>query len=108
MLGCDTLIYAGLCYGASGAIAASANVAPGIAADIYNCFKKGDLSSALEKQFKLAPLSMAFNLGTFPAVIKAGLALRGIDMGECYAPILPLKDDEMARLRRIMEDMELI
>lgn len=108
MLGRDTLIYAGLCCGASGAVAACANVAPGITSEIYNCFKKGDLSNALENQYKLAPLRMAFDLGTFPAVIKAGLALRGIDVGECYAPVLPLKDDEMTRLRRIMEDMELI
>lgn len=39
MMGRDTLIYAALCYGASGAIASCANVAPRIAVDIYEKFR---------------------------------------------------------------------
>ena len=36
LMGRDTLIHAALCYGATGAIASCANVAPRIAADIYD------------------------------------------------------------------------
>ena len=42
MMGRDTLIYAALCYGASGAIASCANVAPKIAVEIYEKFRAGD------------------------------------------------------------------
>ena len=41
MMGRDTLILAGLHYGATGAIASCANVAPRIAVDIYEKFQAG-------------------------------------------------------------------
>ena len=108
LMGRDTLIYAALCYGATGAIASCANVAPRLMADIYNRFAAGDHEGARELQFRVAPLRIAFSLGTFPAVIKAGLRLLGVDAGECYAPAEPLTDGEMAQLRKIMSEMELI
>jgi 4-hydroxy-tetrahydrodipicolinate synthase len=108
MMGRDTLIYAALCYGASGAIASCSNVAPRIAADIYDKYMAGDREGALEAQFKLAPLRIAFNLGTFPAVIKEGLAMQGIDVGCCYEPVGPLKEHERESLRKILKELELI
>jgi len=108
LMGRDTLIYAGLCHGATGSIAACANVAPRLMADIYDKFVAGDLKGALECQFRLAPLRIAFNLGTFPAVIKESLALLGIDAGPCMQPVGPMSDAERAELRRILEDMGLL
>ena len=108
LMGRDTLIYAALCYGATGAIASCANVAPRIASDIYNKYVAGDLKGALDAQFKLAPLRIAFNLGTFPAVIKAGLEMQGIEAGLCYEPIGELTYDEKDRLRKVLREMELI
>jgi len=108
LIGRDTLIYAALCYGATGAIAACANVAPRIAADIYDKYVAGDLKGALEAQFKLAPLRIAFNIGTFPAVIKAGLEMQGIEAGPCYEPVGELTMDEKEKLRRVLKEMELI
>ena len=72
LMGRDTLIHAALCYGATGAIASCANVAPRIAADIYDKFMEGDLKGSLDAQFELAPLRIACGMGTFPAVIKEG------------------------------------
>lgn len=108
MMGRDTLIYAALCYGATGAIASCANVAPRIAADIYDKYIAGDLKGALEAQFKLAPLRIAFNLGTFPAVIKAGLEMQGIEAGPCYEPVGELTSDEKEKLKRVLTEMNLI
>ena len=82
LLGRDTLIYAGLCYGATGAIASCANIAPRIAADIYDKYVAADLKGALEAQYKLAPLRIASNMGTFPAVIKEGLVMSGYEVGK--------------------------
>ena len=70
LMGRDTLIHAALCYGATGAIASCANVAPRIAADIYDKFMEGDLKGSLDAQFELAPLRIACGMGTFPAVRK--------------------------------------
>ncbi|MEM1484104.1 4-hydroxy-tetrahydrodipicolinate synthase [Oscillospiraceae bacterium PP1C4] len=108
LLGRDTLIYAGLCYGATGAIASCANVAPALAVEIYNKFMQGDLSGALEAQFKLAPLRIACNMGTFPATIKEGLVQQGFAVGKCLEPIDELTQTQKEQLRVVLCEMELV
>ncbi len=108
LLGRDTLIFAGLCHGATGSIAACANVAPRLVADIYDRYMLGDFQGALEAQFRLAPLRIAFNLGSFPAVIKESLLMLGIDTGPCMEPVGPMSDDERKKLRRVLVEMGLL
>lgn len=108
LLGRDTLIHAGLCYGASGAIASCANVAPRIAADIYDKYIAGDIQGSLEAQFKLAPLRIACNMGTFPEVIKEGLMMQGFPVGKCLEPIAELTPSEKEKLRQVLKDMGLL
>ena len=107
MMGRDTLIYAALCYGASGAIASCANVAPKIAVDIYEKFRAGDAAGALDAQFRFS-LRIATNMGTFPVVLKEALKLIGHDCGDCVKPIQPLNDEQRARLKTVLTDMGLL
>lgn len=108
MMGRDTLIYAALCYGAAGAIASCANVAPRIAVDIYENFKAGKFAEALDAQFKLSALRIATNKGTFPVTLKEALKLIGHDCGDCVKPIQPLSDAQRAELREVLVGMGLI
>lgn len=105
LMGRDTLIYAALCHGATGSIASGANVAPGLCVEIYDKFMSGDLQGSLEAQFTLAPLRLAFTLGTFPAVIKESLTLLGIDAGPCMEPAGPMTNDEREKLKKVLTDM---
>lgn len=106
--GRDTHILAGLLYGATGAIAATSNVAPSLVVSIYENFIKGDMKAALEAQFKLAPLRMAFTLGTFPMVIKSALQMIGINAGPCKSPIRDLTKDEKEQLKQVLVQMNLV
>lgn len=108
LMGRDTLIYAALCYGATGAIASCANVAPRITADIYDKYVAGDLQGALDAQFTLAPLRIACSMGTFPAVIKEGLVQEGYAVGKCLAPISELTLEEKEKLHRVLVEMKLV
>ena len=108
LLGRDTLIYAGLCYGATGSIAACANVAPRLCADIYDKYMAGDLAGALEAQFTLAPLRIGFTIGTFPAVIKESLTMLGIEAGPCMDPVGPMTNEEREKVRKILVGMGLL
>lgn len=108
LLGRDTLIHAGLCHGAVGAIASCANVAPRIAADIYDKYVAGDIEGSLEAQLLFAPLRIATNMGSFPQVIKEGLELQGVPVGNCLEPIRPLSTDERETLRSVLSDMHLL
>ena len=108
LMGRDTLIYGALCYGAAGSIAACANVAPRLCADIYDKFMAGDLKGSLEAQFTLAPLRIAFTIGTFPAVIKESLEMLGIEAGPCMAPVGPMTTAEREKLRTVLVQMGLL
>ena len=108
LMGRDTLIYGALCYGAAGSIASCANVAPRLCADIYDKYMAGDLVGSLEAQFTLAPLRIAFTIGTFPAVIKESLALQGIDVGPCLGPVGPMTSEEREKLRQVLVGMGLL
>lgn len=108
LMGRDTLIYGALCYGAVGSIASCANVAPRLCADIYEKYIAGDLEGALKAQFALAPLRIAFTIGTFPAVIKESLTLLGIEAGPCMDPAGPMTPSEREQLSKVLIEMGLL
>ncbi len=107
-MGRDTVIFGALMYGAAGAIAASANVAPKLTVDIYNAYKNGEYDKANMYQQDLAPFSMAFDLGSFPVVVKEALDMMGLPAGDCRMPIMPLSQTNRNKLREILLDMNLI
>lgn len=108
LMGRDTLIYAGLLYGAKGAIAATANVKPRLVADIYDKFLAGDLEGARRAQRALAPLRLAFSWGTFPVVIKEALDLMGMEGGPSRSPVGPLTGEQRERLKGVLKDMGVV
>lgn len=107
LAGRDTLILATLVYGGYGCVAATANVAPALVVEIYEKFRAGDLPGALEAQYRLAPLRVAFNLGSFPVVIKDALNLLGIPAGDPIRPIGHCTEPNLGKLRAILEQMGL-
>ncbi len=108
LVGRDTLIYGALLYGAKGAIAATANVAPRLVVEIYEAYMRGDLENARRAQARLAPLRSAFGLGSFPVVIKDALELMGIRVGTTRAPVRSLDKPRQQKLREILEQLELL
>ena len=108
LMGRDTLILGALVYGAHGAIAASASVAPALAVKIYDCFKAGDLEGARRAQAALAPLRQAFTWGTFPVVVKEATDLIGMEGGPARGPVGPMQPEQRARLAQVLRDIGLI
>ena len=105
LAGRDTLIYAGLCHGAAGAIASTANIVPGLVSEIYNAFARGDLKRSLELQLALAPLRKVLDAATFPVVLKEGLRLVGVDAGVCLAPAHELGPEKREQLAGVIADI---
>ncbi len=108
LAGRDTLIYGTLLYGGKGAIAATANVAPKLVVEIYEAYVRGDIEQAKKTQAELAPLRLAFSLGSFPVVIKDALELIGIKVGTTRAPIKSLNKDKQEMLRDVLQQMGLL
>ena len=81
---------------------------PGLVASIYNRFQAGDLAGALKAQDELAPLRHAFDLGTFPVVIKEALNIMGIPAGRCRAPVGNLGPAQREQLVAVLKGLKVI
>jgi len=108
LAGRDTQILATLVYGGVGTVAATSNIAPALVVEIYNKFKAGDIPGALDAQYKLAPLRIAFGLGSFPVVMKDALNLMGINVGDPIKPLDHCTPANMAKLKEVLVKMGLI
>ena len=108
LAGRDTQILATLVHGGVGTVAATSNIAPALVVEIYNKFKAGDVPGALEAQYNLAPLRVAFSLGSFPVVMKDALNLMGINVGDPIKPLDHCTPANMAKLKEILVKMGLI
>lgn len=105
LAGKDTLIYPTLACGGKGAVAATANVVPKLVVEIYESFVNGDHRNALKAQDCLSPVRMAFQLGSFPVVIKEALTMIGIDAGPARAPISSMQPEKRRELRQILREV---
>jgi len=103
--GRDILILSTLAYGGAGTVASSANVVPRLVVEIYDKFMAGDLPGALEAQYRLAPMRMAYNLGSFPVVTKDYMRLLGFEVGESIRPNNRSTPDNMAQLKQLLDDL---
>jgi len=108
MAGRDTMILATLIYGGFGCVASTANVAPALVTEIYEKFIAGDIKGSLEAQYRLAPLRMAFGLGSFPVVTKDALNLIGVNVGDTIKPISHCSESNMAKLKDVLATMGLL
>jgi 4-hydroxy-tetrahydrodipicolinate synthase len=102
-IGRDSLIYGALMYGAAGAVAATANVVPALAVAIYDAVMAGDFDRAKALQRRLAPVRMAFGLGTFPIVVKEAMGMIGLPVGPARAPVGPMSAEARERLREALK-----
>lgn len=102
MCGKDTLIYAGLCVGAVGAVCCMANFVPEMVCSIYDRFVAGDMKGALEGQFSLNPIRLQIDKSSFPVATKDYANLLGLELG---APYLPTKNSTPAQLEGLREQL---
>ncbi|MDH7500149.1 MAG: 4-hydroxy-tetrahydrodipicolinate synthase [candidate division NC10 bacterium] len=108
LAGRDTMIYSTLCYGGAGSITATGNVCPQLVSEIYNAFLRGDHQKSLQAQYQLAPLRIAFELGSFPVVIKEALEMIGIPAGPSRSPVKGLPAEQKEELRKVLQGMNLV
>jgi 4-hydroxy-tetrahydrodipicolinate synthase len=62
----------------------------------------------MEAQNRLAPLRIAFEMGSFPVVIKEALALMGICSARAKSPVGPMADAKRAELKKILQQLQVI
>jgi 4-hydroxy-tetrahydrodipicolinate synthase len=97
-IGSDALLLSGLELGAAGGTVGSANVLPIETVQIYDHYMKGEFSEARKIQRTIDDFTVAMGLGCFPAGVKEGLKVLGIDCGDVRSPLLPLNAGEKAKV----------
>ncbi|MFD1177625.1 4-hydroxy-tetrahydrodipicolinate synthase [Paenibacillus puldeungensis] len=105
LAGRDIMILSTLVYGGVGCVASTANVVPRLVVEIYDKYMAGDLQGALEAQYKLAPLRMAWNLGSFPVATKDAVNLLGLQAGKPILPNTSCSEENLEKIKKILEDM---
>ena len=97
--GSDAMLASSLWVGGHGLIGGAVNVVPDVLVALYHAYQDGDYARAIALQGDVARAGAAMQVGTFPAPMKAQYALKGLCERYTAAPIPPLTDAEMDRLR---------
>ncbi|OIN12412.1 4-hydroxy-tetrahydrodipicolinate synthase [Oceanisphaera psychrotolerans] len=94
--------------GGQGCISVTANVAPRLCSQLQELTLAGKWEEARALQDRLLPLHQAMFVEPNPACPKYGLSLLGLASEHCRIPVVPLQESTKARIRRVMEELELI
>ncbi len=100
--GGDPIAFQGMLAGAVGAIWGAANAMPKEAVTLYNLVAERKLTEAAALWEKMLPAQLFFWTHDYNPSIKAATALAGRAIGECRKPQLPLKDAELAELKKAL------
>ena len=84
--GKDTVVFAGFCCGASGAVCSTANIYPELVCSIYDRFVEGDYAGSREAQYKLNPIRNSQDAASFPAATKDMANILGMEVGPSVLP----------------------
>ncbi|MDP3013783.1 MAG: 4-hydroxy-tetrahydrodipicolinate synthase [Candidatus Subteraquimicrobiales bacterium] len=112
----DFLIYSGddsmtlpiLALGGTGAISVASHVVGKEIKEMITEYKKGNLTKAKDIHLKLMPLFKALFMTTNPIMVKAAVRLKGIDVGALRLPLIEATDDQIAKLKKVMEDTNVL
>lgn len=102
--GSDSLILKALKAGASGAIAATANLLADVDVSIYRHYKEGNPEAAEAAQARIEGLRSVLKLGTIPSVLKKAVELSGIPVGPARPPVGRLDEASVAAIREMVDD----
>jgi 4-hydroxy-tetrahydrodipicolinate synthase len=103
IVGSDSVLLPGLAAGGHGVVSAASNVFPEIVVSVVSRFEAGDLSAARAAQGALNGALGVLKLGPIPAGYKAGLALRGLDVGGVRPPLRDLTAEEKHKFAEAFE-----
>jgi 4-hydroxy-tetrahydrodipicolinate synthase len=83
------------------------NLVPDRLCKLVNAALAGDYAGAREQHFALLPLMQAMGIETNPIPVKTALALLGRCSPELRLPLTPLREENMASLRKALQSLGL-
>jgi len=97
--GFETKIFAALCLGADGAICTMGNILPAELVAIYELFREGKMTEARDKQMSVFGLAEVLSAREDMQLLKEGLKMLGLDVGDALMPTSEVPPELKERLR---------
>jgi len=100
LIGCEEILFPSLYMGGDGGTMATSGVVPEVIMKLYGEFLAGHFEEARRIQFKLLELIEAMLYGTnFPEGFRAGMSLRGFDLGTTRQLLSPKEHQDYEQIR---------
>ncbi|WP_319466957.1 4-hydroxy-tetrahydrodipicolinate synthase [uncultured Pseudodesulfovibrio sp.] len=98
-----------LSVGGRGVISVISNIMPKAMSDMCRLFEEKDHAGALDISLKMAPVNRAMFMETNPIPVKTALSMMGVfPKAEFRLPIVPLKEENLPKLRKILEEADIL
>lgn len=104
----DATALAHLVQGGVGCISVTANIAPGLLAQMHDAWLAGDVKKAMEINERLYPVHEAMFCETSPAPVKYAASLLGLGSADCRLPIAPLSAAGRAKVEAALKQAGLL
>ncbi len=102
--GDDNILLPFLSIGGKGVISVLSNLLPADVKKVVTLYNEGRIDEARKQFYRLLPLCRAMFLETNPIPVKAAMAMAGFCADGLRLPLVPLADDNRARLRKALLD----
>jgi len=106
--GNDDLTLPMIAMGAKGVISVVGNVDPARMSQMVNYALAGDFEAASKVHYELYDLMKVLFIETNPVPAKTALNMMGRPAGPVRMPLAPLKDENKAKLKEVLEQLDLI
>lgn len=103
--GADPIAFEALVAGCVGCIWGAANVMPKECVQLYDLIKAGNLVKAKELWERMLPANLFFWNHIYNSSVKAAANLSDRNLGGCRKPFQPLKDSELAELKKALKPL---
>jgi 4-hydroxy-tetrahydrodipicolinate synthase len=100
----DLLTFHLVCLGGTGVISVTSHVAGERMRQMIDMVESGDVAGARKIHHELIPLYKGLFITSSPIPVKAAMALAGQPVGPPRLPLIPATGDEIARIKKAMED----
>ena len=107
LAGSASFLFTSLCVGATGGVAALANLAPRECVQLFDHFQNGEMDAARALQYRLMAPNAAVTTRFGVAGLKAAMTLCGYHGGEPRQPLAPLPPQEHAEVSAILAEAQL-
>ena len=104
----DATFLSFLVSGGVGCISVTANVVPGMIANIYNLWKSKKINEAMSLNFKLYPLNNVLFSETSPSPVKYALSRMGKCLNNLRKPMVSIEKDTEKKIDITLKDLNLI